>query len=264
MAETTFFLFPEFPPELRWLIWREALPKHTGPSLFFFKQGCWRLELESHMLETGDVEMCFDHELLDDDVQFDVPLFYVSQEARIVTLSWFREHGIKIKLDENGHHIFSRSFNPRRDALYIMPERWHSLHQGNANDMEGEPFVIKSEPEHLAVSLRACLHPVIIDMLPEAMWWYRKATEFLLIIGEEPDQQRGLGQWELTTLKEGVFIWNSDSGDFEFRGTGGNNVENEAAYENVRDALRNEELLERLLDLDIQTLEIRLALVIRR
>ncbi|KAI1643029.1 uncharacterized protein F4817DRAFT_368828 [Daldinia loculata] len=264
MAETTFFLFPELTPELRHQILHETLPKHTGPSLFFFKEGCWRLEPESLVPETGDVEMCFHHDLLDDDVQFDVPLFYVSREARITALYWFHEHGIKIKPRDNGQHIFARSFNPQLDALYVTPDRWNAFYQGGSNDMEGEPFVVKSEPERLAVSLDFFLRPIVIDTLPEAMRWYNKATELLLVIGKEPDQRRGLGQWELHISQDGVSIWNRHSGDFEFRGTGENNIENKASYDNVRDALSNEALLKRFVEIDIQTLEVRLALTIRR
>lgn len=130
--------------------------------------------------------------------------------------------------------------------------------------MEGEPFVVKSEPERLAVSLDFFLRPIVIDTLPEAMRWYNKATELLLVIGKEPDQRRGLGQWELHISQDGVSIWNRHSGDFEFRGTGENNIENKASYDNVRDALSNEALLKRFVEIDIQTLEVRLALTIRR
>ncbi|KAF3059313.1 hypothetical protein GL218_04626 [Daldinia childiae] len=170
MAETTFFLFSQLPTELRRLIWREALPKYTGPSLFFFKRECWWLDPESMVPETGDLEMRFFPGRLDDDVQLDVHIFNANHEARGVALDWFREQGINIKINENGQKIFSRSFNPQRDVLYITPERWDDFQRRGLGDIEGVPFVLKSEPERVAVSLDVFLRPINVGILPEVMW----------------------------------------------------------------------------------------------
>ncbi|KAI0122062.1 hypothetical protein F4814DRAFT_446008 [Daldinia grandis] len=264
MPETTFLRFPEFAAEIRCLIWREALPEHTGPSLFFFREGYWRIDYSGPTLMTGDVNLIFHHELLDDDVQFDVPLFHVSHESRNVALAWSREHGIKIKPSENGQHICARSFNPQHDALYFVPGKWNELRQGSLDDTEGQPFVARSEIKHLAMSLEVFRQPIAMDMLPEVMWWFNKATDLLIIIGQEPIQQEGLGQWELATLQEGVFTWDPYNYEFEFREPGNINAEHTASYNDVWDILNNDDLMKQFISMDIQSLEVRLALAIRR
>ncbi|KAI0850344.1 hypothetical protein F5Y00DRAFT_268484 [Daldinia vernicosa] len=193
MAETAFFLFPKLAPELRCIIWREALPEHTGPSVFFFKKECWRLEPDKIIPEKGEAEMWFRHEQLNDDVQLDVPLFYVSYEARGVALDWFRKHGIKIKPRENGQHVFSRSFNPESDALYITLERWVEFQRGDAYRLEYHSFLVRSKVKRLVMPLNL-LRPANIDIITEIFWWFDDVTEILLFIGKGPDQRGGLGQ----------------------------------------------------------------------
>ncbi|KAI0468178.1 hypothetical protein F4859DRAFT_216941 [Xylaria cf. heliscus] len=126
---TTFPLFSNLPPELRNQIWQDALPNRVGAGLYFYKQGCcgpeWVSTLDGgsdHERSTRTMVLEFQHSLLDD-ARFDIPLAFVSREARSIALAWAEEQGLKVCSSANGP-IFLCPFNPRRDVLYIAPDQW--------------------------------------------------------------------------------------------------------------------------------------------
>jgi hypothetical protein len=96
---TTFPLFSSLAPELRIQIWRDALPDRIKPALFFYRgQGCW---CPRHLTEAdngwvppeGELNLGLDFrtDLLGDDNQFRVPIYFVNREAHSIALAWLRE-----------------------------------------------------------------------------------------------------------------------------------------------------------------------------
>ena len=128
---STFPLFSRLPPELRNQIWCNAVPDKIGPALYFYREGCWCPRLLSKSdKEYGPeydeniliFEFCYD---LLDDAQFEVPLAFVNREARGIALAWVRKQGIELRSYENRHYpIFVRPFDPMRDALYVVLDKW--------------------------------------------------------------------------------------------------------------------------------------------
>lgn len=89
---TVFHRFADLPPELRNAIWRAALPKDVGPSLFFYRgRGCWVVRRCDEPYDPY-TEMEFRTDLLGDDNQYRVPLILVNREAHNLALSWLDEH----------------------------------------------------------------------------------------------------------------------------------------------------------------------------
>ncbi|GIJ91453.1 hypothetical protein Asppvi_010418 [Aspergillus pseudoviridinutans] len=129
-TQPTFPHFTRLPPELRILIWHAALPEKDSPALIFFKKGCW---LERRLSETeqgydptdpSHPHFYFSPELLDQ-VEVNVPLFFVNREARSIALAWCREQGISVRFSGNQQSpIFARPFNSQHDVLYVPLEQW--------------------------------------------------------------------------------------------------------------------------------------------
>lgn len=101
-ATATFPKFQKLPRELRDQIWQDSLPEKDKPALFSWKKGCWcprRLQKYEPQWEPNeDLNLIFEtcYGLLDH-VQVEVPLFFVSWEARGIALAWMRKQNIALR-----------------------------------------------------------------------------------------------------------------------------------------------------------------------
>ncbi|KAI1417260.1 hypothetical protein F5Y13DRAFT_152365 [Hypoxylon sp. FL1857] len=225
----TFSLFPNLPPELRDQIWREALPDDLGPAVFFYKIGCWRprrlTESDEGYLpghdDTNNMELRFCHNLLDDGARVNVPIFYVSREARRIALAWFHKEGVRIRSLEDGRLLFVRPFDPQRDVLYVPDNRWRDFCAGGSDrflesDMFDRSATIESEPERLAVSENLFAEDQF-NWLPEAMGWHDHLRDVLVVQGEQPNQKQGLWRWELGGFPGVKYTWNDNDQEVEIQ-----------------------------------------------
>ncbi|BCS29830.1 2EXR domain-containing protein [Aspergillus puulaauensis] len=200
-AAPQFHQFPFLPPELRTMIWKEALPQQDAPALYPWKTGYWQPRpLQKSDKAWGrheDVHLFleFRHDLFDH-VQVDIPLFFVCQEAREVALDWIRKQGIHIHMHTHTHthtdpqskedsshgnedhkdrdkespgydddhgYIFTRPFNELTDALYIPVDKMA--------DFYNDPIHRLTEPD--LIGQKACVAPDIARIaIPADLFLY--------------------------------------------------------------------------------------------
>ncbi|KAK8041041.1 hypothetical protein PG994_014048 [Apiospora phragmitis] len=88
----TFPLFGNPPPSYATILGgTQTLPGHLGPALYFYRQRGWgpcRITMATHGYQHAneDYNLGFEFrlDLLGHDHQFDVPIFFVNREARII------------------------------------------------------------------------------------------------------------------------------------------------------------------------------------
>ncbi|KAK6823337.1 hypothetical protein RU639_006067 [Aspergillus parasiticus] len=244
-ATTSFFLFPRFtslPPELRYLIWRCALPDNIGQVLFPYKKGCWG---SRHLSESDEeyTELCntaleFRHSLLDP-VQFDIPLFFVNRESRAFALAWVREMGIEMRFHRDKQSfVFMRQLDLLRDVLYIPFDKVDEFIQ--------EPLDRQFEPDLFARMVG--WHPNVKHIaVPEALLqsdsaalreifdlFYHPKT-FFIVVDAQPDWHESNMRWELDSMQGRGFFWNSEHG--RFVGGIGLSIGDEALYQRIERAI---------------------------
>ena len=125
----TFPLFPKLPFELRDQIWRESLPDKVTCSLCFYRDRCWtfeRLTPSDKEYNHHIAEFVYDGQLrrkLLEEIELNLPHFFVNREARHNALTRMRAHDLKRRVARAGQSlVLARPFRLRRDALYIAPE----------------------------------------------------------------------------------------------------------------------------------------------
>lgn len=221
--------FPRFtnlPPELRYLIWRWALPHDVGQVLFPYRKGCW---CPRHLSESDEAytEWCntafeFRHDLLDP-VQIYMPLVFVNQESRAVALAWAREMGIQMRFQRNKQSfVFVHQFDPVRDVLYVpldkVDEFIHEpIDRQFEPDLFGRMLDVQPNVRHIAVP-EALLQsdPAALCEIFDLFYYPRM---FFIIIDTEPDWNESSmnvhQRWELDALQGKGFFWNSEHGRFD-------------------------------------------------
>ncbi|TGO44486.1 hypothetical protein BCON_0510g00010 [Botryotinia convoluta] len=166
-SPSTFPLFSSLALELRTQIWQESLPSEFPPALYFYKKGCWQPRIftesdpgycdeVSEQFSTEDLNRNFEfrYDLLDN-IEIQTPLLFVNHEARKITLTWARRHGIEIC----GDPLFPRlslPFNSVRDILYVSADQWDELFiephdRSSEEDMIDLTHGIFNEVKRLAV-----------------------------------------------------------------------------------------------------------------
>ncbi|EFY90314.1 hypothetical protein J3459_006411 [Metarhizium acridum] len=124
MAATTFHRFARLPAELRRQIYVEYLSPLDAPAVYLYNKNLVLRYLDPE----GEDERYagISHEPR---VQVKTPaLVHVNAEARAVTMSWARMHGISLGFrKETRGHVFSRPWDPARDALYVSREKWEEF-----------------------------------------------------------------------------------------------------------------------------------------
>ncbi|BAE62244.1 unnamed protein product [Aspergillus oryzae RIB40] len=248
-ATTNFSRFPRFtslPPELRYLIWRCALPDNIGQVLFPYKKGCWG---SRHLSESDEeyTELCntaleFRHSLLGP-VQFDIPLFFVNRESRAFALAWVREMGIEMRFHRDKQSfVFMRQLDLVRDVLYIPFDKVDEFIQ--------EPLDRQFEPDLFARMVD--WHPNVKHIaVPEALLqsdssalreifdlFYHPKT-FFIVVDAQPDWHESNinvhQRWELDSMLGRGFFWNSKHGRFVCET--GLSIGDEALYQRIERAI---------------------------
>lgn len=233
-AATNSSIFPLFPrlcPELRNQIWRDALPDRIGPALYSYKKGSWcprRLTESDEEYDPDDDESNLNfeyrHDLLDN-VQYDLPLVFVSREARGIALAWVRQQGIETRSREDRRYpVFERSFDSMRDALYISLDTWGDF-LNEQYDRQGEPDLLFKLVNVVADITYIAVPEVLlrseIGSLYEMIWLFPRIEVLFIIIDAPPNLQRADNEmnmqrrWELESTQGGSFFWNLDSGSFD-------------------------------------------------
>ncbi|OJJ02169.1 hypothetical protein ASPVEDRAFT_41648 [Aspergillus versicolor CBS 583.65] len=216
MTETTqFHQFPYLPPELRTMIWKEALPKHDTPALYPWKTGYWQprplQKSDEAWGQHEDVHLFleFRHDLFDH-VQVDIPLFFVSQEARELALAWIQKQGIHIhtrshiqgqryfnhkQRDGNGNdndngYIFTRPFNSLTDALYIPVDKMADfyndpIHRLTEPDLIGQKACVAPDTARIAFSADLFLYGDV-STISELLKWYTVLDVLFVVVDPQP------------------------------------------------------------------------------
>lgn len=221
---SVFPLFSRLCPELRNQIWRDALPDRIGPVLCSYKKRarCPRRLTESdeeYEPDTDESNLNFEYRHdLSDNVQYDVPLVFVSREARGIALTWVRQQSLEIRPREDRRYpVFERSFDPMRDALYYPHDIWE---------------YIGAEPDSFEKIVHFFMDTTYLAV-PEALlrreWtyfcqmiWRFSRFEILFIIVDAPadlqcayTEMNTQRRWELKSTQGGSIFWKLDSGGFD-------------------------------------------------
>ncbi|KAE8407385.1 hypothetical protein BDV37DRAFT_240919 [Aspergillus pseudonomiae] len=221
-----FARFTSLPPELRYLIWRYALPDNIGQVLFPYKKGCWcpryLSESDKAYNEWCSTVFEFRHDLLDP-VQFDVPLVFVNRESRAVALAWVRKMGIQVRFHRDKQaFVFVRQLYPVRDVLYVPFDKidefiLEPIDRQFEPDLVGRMVDVQPNVRHLAVP-EALLQsdPAALREIFELL--YHPEVLFILI-GAQPDWNDSntnvYQRWELDITQGRGFFWNSEHGHFD-------------------------------------------------
>lgn len=275
MNSSTFPLFSHLPPELRTQIWRDALPDEELPALYPYKRGCWHprwLSPSDEGYSPGphpNIWMEFRHDLLDN-IQVELPLVFVNHEARSITLAWARQQNINIRFCESRqYHIFTRPFNPNRDALYIMPERLYDFYMETYDRMDQpdlfDHFVTFPYPFLYYFAVPEALLPADGDPLVEMFREFSCPKVLFVIVNTPPEftdhELKVQPQWGLERPEQGrALCWDPnrqcfDWGDGEYFG-------DEALYWRIEEG--SKKLIPGLVSEGIRSLEIRPVRAIRR
>ena len=210
-----FPLFSDLPAELRNQIWRNALPYPTGPTLHFYKPGCWcprQLTESDQRWDPNDelnLDLEFRYDLLNHP-HIEIPLISVNHESRAIALAWVREQGIETHFrddsgDENGDNdsrqqqqrldFFVRPFDLMNDAVYVAPDQWDefmlsSFNRSSEPDLLDKTVDVRPNMTHLAVPEALLLRrddgaggdP--FSELFEYYWWVRV---LFVVLGDAPE-----------------------------------------------------------------------------
>lgn len=244
-----FPLFSSLCAELRNQIWHDALPDVIGPTLCFYKKGCWcpqRLTEsdEGYDHDNADLNLnfVFRHDLLN--VQYDVPLFFVNRGARGIALAWVHEQGIELDPDQDRQHpVFVRPFDPEIDVLYVADDSWDDFLTEHY-DRQAEPDLfdklvnIVPNLTHLAVSEALLWRDA--DSLTEMIWLFSGIEVLYFIIDAPPELQyadndmKVQRRWELESTQGGSLFWNPNIGGFNIEDS--QDTGHEALYRLIEEA----------------------------
>ncbi|RHZ43799.1 2EXR domain-containing protein [Aspergillus thermomutatus] len=273
----TFPHFSNLPPELRILIWHEALPQKDSPALIFFKKGCWHLRRLSESEQGYDPtdpshpHFYFRPELLDH-VEVEVPLYFVNREARRIALAWCREQEISMRFSGNQSPVFARPFNPEHDVLYVPLDQWDGF--------LCEPYDRMFAPEMLDQSVSTYALELGGIAVPEAQvlssasvlhemfeWPYWPAV--LYVIVDPPPNLRleyaGTNvqrRWEIQSRPGGTLFYNWKDGRGSFEDAIGECFGHEALYQRIKEASKG--LGEGITLHNVRSFEVRPVSAVRR
>jgi hypothetical protein len=115
-----FTLFPQLIPELRLLVWQLALPKLGGKLLYPYQKGCWVFEEMGLAPDPNGEDLYFRFDTSRfEPLHIALPLYYVNQEARDVTLKWLQEHRLTVSRTSSSVYDALRPFDPRHDTVFV-------------------------------------------------------------------------------------------------------------------------------------------------
>jgi hypothetical protein len=221
---SAFTFFPLLPPELRNQIWLAALPVF-GPALYAYGKGYWeRVENTDHP-EGHGIYQELRYELADC-LYFELPLLFVNREARGITSAWVDKQDTDIKKSnwQNGvSPIFIRTFNPKRDILYIPGNNYEDFIDEPENrrrktdlldtGISQNPKMVTriAIPDTVVINSHPRLSTMIHHFLPKTVY---------IIIGIQPDLESTKHNveaewWDVETMQGGVF-WNEETKRFDY------------------------------------------------
>ncbi|KAF7950085.1 hypothetical protein EAE96_007385 [Botrytis aclada] len=237
-SPSTFHHFSSLALELRTQIWEESLPSEFLLALYFYKRGCWQPRIftesdpsyydgvcEHYSTEDLNRNFEFRYDLLDN-IHFQTPLLFVNHEARKITLTWARRHGIEICGDPLFPRL-SRPFNPVRDILYVSADQLDELFiephdRSSEEDMIDLTHGIFNEVKRLAVPesmLGVYFSMATSDGLSDHFY-----IEVLYIIINTPLDLRSVdddlhvqSRWECENFQLCTFLLNSNKSAFELK-----------------------------------------------
>ncbi|KAG5983049.1 hypothetical protein E4U55_000891 [Claviceps digitariae] len=142
MALTTFPLFGRLPIEIRHLIWDEYLSWYVQsdrPTLYLYSTNFFLKHLDPDREDERYADIS--HTPLVEVAT--PPSLHVNSEARRATLQWARSSGLarRQRADTTtatatataamrtraGSYVFTRAFDPTRDALYVSRDKWEEF-----------------------------------------------------------------------------------------------------------------------------------------
>ncbi|KAI1338266.1 hypothetical protein F5Y15DRAFT_137258 [Xylariaceae sp. FL0016] len=245
-ALSLFTLFPLLPPEIRLQIWQAALSSDLPPSFVIYRHGCWH----PRRLVPGDagyhpgryslnLELEFRyHEL--EPVACEVPLLFVSREAREVAARWARRLGLHMArgnirredgtTDElsgrgeschRGKPLFGRPMSAAHDALYVPQELWEPflVEVGNRlfePDLIDKMVSLSTSLAHLAIAEALLLAEAA--NIHEIFYVWPNIQVLLVVLGTQPIAEDGVSWGFRETGYESLF-WKKDEGEAGGRNT---------------------------------------------
>ncbi|KGO73809.1 hypothetical protein PITC_035250 [Penicillium italicum] len=215
-----FHPFPRLPPELRLLIWHEALPERDAPALTPYRNGCWvptsRLIENASSSLSQTVKWEFNHQLLDQ-IRVKIPLADVNYEARDFAIKWARNQGIKeVFCEDRQCSIFLRPFDPMRDVMWIGDDVFDLfIHECRGTHIlalptTNIPLLIKIR--HFALSIHSLMKEQQSELVSYTLTHFRGDVGMYIIVDEHPDFHGGRTKiqprWELCDTLEGeAMVW---------------------------------------------------------
>ncbi|KAG5998660.1 hypothetical protein E4U52_006456 [Claviceps spartinae] len=282
-----FPFFSSLAPELRHYIWRLSLPNDIGPALHYYHgEGYWRVrKVEEHRptYRPGyrDEEMEFRTDLIDPEVQFYLPQFFVNHEAHDIAVAWLRQQGGRFVLSRGKAQKmfhFIRPFNAERDLLYIPHDKWDQfIDEPSDRLFESSKLVPGVDVVHkairFAVSEDLFHDPVMLQCLPEInARWFDEPGKLFVISGTQPKRmgtpaERDSGHrvwWEMEGEENGALVWNKKKRRFVIqKGAKPFDKERMWLFDRLED-LASIGLQDSMLDNACETMEIRAVSAVRR
>lgn len=159
------------------------------------------------------------------DVNVELPIAYVNQEARSIALAWAQKHGFKPQRRKDQYLGFVRPFDVDRDALYLGPHQleecfYEVFNALMAPEMENIPVSCGCAVKTLAISEKVARDPETLSWLREVVdMCMMNVKELLVIVGssdsdfEEAIRQRRFG---FTSAPMDELSWNKETRRFKF------------------------------------------------
>ncbi|CAG9982127.1 unnamed protein product [Clonostachys byssicola] len=223
---SSFVLFPRLPPELRCVIWQQALPDNA-PTLYSYTRrrsisipltgsdrvGPFRSENDGCNLISHQSSLA--------DVYLELPLFFVNREANRIAAAWAREQGMLMAFCKDRQtHAFLRPYDMDRDTVYIPSDEINQLSSSLpcmfGHVCRSEPSLTRiAVPEEVLYQDSATLAELLDLFLMETLY---------VIVGIQPgsrdgdEVQRFGGRWELASPQSNMtLVWNRSRGCFHWR-----------------------------------------------
>lgn len=223
---SSFVHFPRLPPELRHVIWQQALPGNASTLYSYTRRrsistplttseglGSDRSENEGRNLISHQSSLA--------DVYLELPLFFVNREANRIAAAWIQEQGILITLCEDSQtHAFLRPYEMERDTVYIPSDEIDQL-SSSLPSMFGH--ICCSEPNLARIAVPEEVLYQDSSILAELLSLFLMETLYV-IVGTQPGSLDGDdihlsgGRWELASPQSNMaLVWNRSQGCFHWR-----------------------------------------------
>ncbi|CAI6333582.1 unnamed protein product [Periconia digitata] len=217
--DSQFRYFPMLAAELRNQIWELSLPVTTNPGLSPYKPGCW---IASGTAVPG-LAIEFAHDRLRP-ILFQLPMAHVNHEARSIALTFARQQGLKLYRHGERGPIYTRHFDPKKDAMFIGEDQLVTVLVDFDNRLS-EPDLIRrtvetvSFVEKIAIP-KSCIQSMLPKM-PAVMELFYYTRTLLTVVGSTPPDHANLTQWEFFGVPGAIcrwshtwrrFEWSSDDG----------------------------------------------------